>query len=112
MPTYPDMSALRYRALQPLALPLPPAELFEFQVEKLREKGLVLTDADVNRLCQFVPNDPQRFLVVPRRPGTLDLDHLMNLIEINGIRGQSYMDPPALDRRCYRPTKRTSPPRR
>ncbi len=82
----------QYSALQtPVVLPTP-EELFAFQVDTLRNKGIDLPDKDVARLHALIPNEPQLFLVVPPQPDTLDLDGLMALIEVNGITGKNYLD--------------------
>lgn len=89
----PNVSAQQYRALQPPVTVPTPRELFEFQAEKLREKGLDLPDKDVNRLRQLIPKEPQLFLVIPNRPDTLDLISLMRLVELNGIKGNNRLKP-------------------
>lgn len=88
----PTVSAAQYHALQnPVVLPTP-EELFEFEISVLKDKGLDLKSKDVDRLRKFVPNEAQMFLVVPPQPDTLDLNGLMNLIEVNGVQGENYLD--------------------
>ncbi len=95
--TRPVLSYAQYRALQAPVIPLPtPKELFEFQVGILQDKGLDLRKADVDRLARVVPNMPQLFIVVPRRPEVLDLNGLMALVEVNGIKGRNHLDPECL----------------
>lgn len=86
------VSTQQYTALQtPLVLPTP-EELFEFQIQTLKDKGLDLSDEDVDRLRPLIPSEPQLFLVIPPRPSTLDLPGLMALIEVDGKKGNNRLD--------------------
>ncbi len=88
----PTVSVQQYTALQtPVVLPTP-EELFDFQVQTLRDKGLDLPDEDVDRLRPLIPNEPQLFVVIPPRPSTLDLNGLMALIEVDGKKGVNYLE--------------------
>jgi hypothetical protein len=90
--TCPTVSVQQYTALQtPVVLPTP-EELFDFQVQTLKDKGLDLPDEDVDRLRSLIPNAPQLFLLIPPRPGTLDLNGLVALIEVDGKTGVNYLD--------------------
>jgi hypothetical protein len=87
------VSAVQYSALQtPVVLPTP-QELFDFQVWTLKDKGLDLSEQDVDRLRSLVPSGAQLFVVIPRRPDPLDLNSLMALIEVGGKTGENYLDP-------------------
>jgi hypothetical protein len=87
-----SVSLEQYTALQaPIVLPTP-EELFAFEVDALRNKGIELPDHDVDRLHALIPSEPQLFLVVPLQPDTLDLNGLMALIEVKGKRGKNYLD--------------------
>lgn len=89
----PTVSVQQYAALQtPIVLPTP-EELFDFQVQTLRNKGLDLPNEDVDRLRPLIPSEPQLFVVIPCRPSTLDLNSLMALIEVDGKAGKNYLDP-------------------
>ena len=78
----------QYRALQrPVNLPRP-SELFDFQVERLKTKG-VATYAQADPFHKDVPSG--LFLFVPPRPKEMDLNHLVSLIEVDGKRGVNYL---------------------
>ncbi|MBI4414889.1 MAG: hypothetical protein HY566_01465 [Candidatus Kerfeldbacteria bacterium] len=80
----------QYRSLQrPVVLPTP-AELFDFEVETLKDKGLLTYDqADPFR--KALPAG--LFLLIPPKPDPYDLAHLMGLVVVNGKAGRSYLDP-------------------
>jgi hypothetical protein len=87
----PVISQEQYQGLftPPLVLPLP-GELFDYEVEKLVGHGLATySDADL-----FRKRLPERglILLVPPPPSTLDLDHLMSLVEWDGRTGENHLD--------------------
>lgn len=81
----------QYRAHQrPVVELLTQQELFDFQVETLFGKGLVkYKDADPfrNRLPET-----GFFLFVPPKPQAFDLKHLMELVEVDGEKGENCLD--------------------
>lgn len=90
--TLATVSFEQYSALQtPVVLPTP-EEVFAFQVDALRNKGIDLPDKDVDRLYSLIPSEPQLFLVFPPQPDTLDLEGLLALIEVNGKTGKNYLN--------------------
>ena len=87
--TQPVCSSEQYRALQrPVNIPRP-GELLDFQVERLKAKGL-MTYGQADPFRKDAPSG--LFLFVPRRPKDMDLDHLVSLIEVDGKRGVNYLD--------------------
>jgi hypothetical protein len=91
--TRPTISAPQYHLLQAPAVLPTPKELFDFQVWMFKDKGLDLPPADVDQLYRLISDgEPQMFLVLPRWPDVLDLKGLMSLVEVNGVRGQNYLD--------------------
>jgi hypothetical protein len=83
----PTITVSQYHSLQPLTLQPTPEALFAYQVWKLKEVGLDLLDTDINRLSELIPQEPQLFLVIPRRPGNPDWRALMRLVTIDGTAG-------------------------
>lgn len=88
----PTVSVQQYTALQALVILPTPEELFDFQVWTIKDKGLDLPDEDVDRLHTLIPSEPQLFVVIPRRPDTLDLKGLMTLMEVDYKQGKNYLD--------------------
>ena len=67
-------------------------ELFDYQIEKLKSKGLAgydIADPFRNRL----PEKGMFFLLIPPPPKVLKLDELMALVELDGETGVNYLDP-------------------
>lgn len=80
----------QYHVLQsPVVLPSPRA-LFDQIIETLVLKGL----AKYNLADPFRNNIPHGlFNLIPPRPAELELNRLVNLIEVDGKKGQNYLDP-------------------
>lgn len=84
------INAEQHRALQqPVVLPSP-QRLFDQIVETLVAKGLAKYD-DTGPFRKDLPTG--LYLLIPRQPAELDLYHLMHLIEVDGEKGQNYLDP-------------------
>lgn len=88
----PTISTQQYHSLQALVVEPTAAELFDFQVATLKDKGVELPSRDVDRLRALVPNEVQLFLLVPPQPDVLDLDGLMHLVEVDSVTGMNYLD--------------------
>ncbi len=88
MPMTEHISAKQYRALQ---IRSDKKELFDEEVETLFVAGLIrYQDADPFR--KDIPDG--LFSIIPPRHGHgFDLDHLMELIEVNGKKGKNRLDP-------------------
>ena len=71
----------RYQALRP-------RQLFDMEIERLTAKGLTRYE-HADRFRNNLP--PNLFLFIPPQSRELDLDNLMDLIEINGIRGRNFL---------------------
>jgi hypothetical protein len=78
-----------YSALTQPVPPPSPKDLFDYQVETLVKKGLA-SYSDADGLCKNLPSG--LFLFVPPTPPTLDLAHLMSLVELDGKRGVNYLN--------------------
>ena len=86
------VNALEYEALVQSVRPRTPAQLFDYQVEKLV----------VAKLARYEHADPFRkkipeqglFLLVPPEPNPqeLDLDHLMSLVVLDEVAGVNYLE--------------------
>ena len=89
----PTVSAAQYNVIySPQVDLMTPQELLDDYADKFKKKGLELPSQDVDRLREFVPKQSLRFLLIPPRPDTLDLDGLMALIEVNGKKGKNHLD--------------------
>jgi hypothetical protein len=78
----------------PTAIPefktIPSSLLFGFMVETYVAMGITIYSA-ADPFRKIVPQKP--FLWIPRLPAGLGLDILMTLIEVNGMRGTSFLEP-------------------
>jgi len=70
--------------------PRTPAALFDYMVERLVGVKLA-TYEHADPFRKRIPSN-RRFLFVPPEPATLDLAHLMSLVEFGGKTGQNYLD--------------------
>ena len=70
--------------------PRTPAALFDYMVERLVSVKLA-TYEHADPFRKRIPSN-RRFLFVPPEPTTLDLAHLMSLVELNGKTGQNYLN--------------------
>lgn len=94
----------QYWALQrPVTLPPSPKQLFDYIIEQLVAK----------KLASYKDADPFRkklprcglFLLIPSQPKILDLDCLMSLIELDGKKGRSLLNPQYLRDKIKVPEK-------
>lgn len=94
----PRISTAQYTILQlGHIVPPTPAELFDYFVSVFRVKGINFPAQDVDRLHRLVPDSPELISVIPPKPNPLDLDGLMALIELDGHRGENFLNSASLN---------------
>jgi hypothetical protein len=83
-----QLSPAHFHALQSLASPPPsPQELFDLQVQLLRDAGLTLPDDELTQLRDLLPSRPGLFYVIPNQAELPSLSDLISLIEVDGQHG-------------------------
>lgn len=90
--TQPPVSREEYEALIAPVRPRSQADLFDYQVERLVAMNLMRR----KHADPFRKKIPKRglFLLVPPEPSPakLDLEHLMSLVELHGVKGVNYLN--------------------